>query len=306
MLLSPSSSTTMDTDQMSRMTTASSDTPSSLTLAPFPSPSETSDLKTSSRSVSVQMSSSLFSHIVYRKDVPYISDSKPTLLPSVLPLDTSTPFRAVQSWTDLQIQRKPLNKKSSHGALHTATKEVTLSTSATETTHGPTLNCSLSPSFPLLSNDCQSQGCLPEITKHHRTMSVSVDKGLWPDEEEEVDGNGSKEEGKLWRENQTHQTMACCCSCDHQCTCLTQSRYNIPYSLDELEEMMLCLQQFRSVLSNMEEQLSEDQAAVYSALSDQDRRCTDCWMSSLCSALNSKSFSLDRRPHHRAPYQTGQ
>ncbi|KAF3836489.1 hypothetical protein F7725_029047, partial [Dissostichus mawsoni] len=34
---------------------------------------------------------------------------------------------------------------------------------------------------------------------------------------------------------------------------------------------MLCLQQFRSVLSNMEEQLSEDQAAVYSALSDQDR-----------------------------------
>lgn len=35
--------------------------------------------------------------------------------------------------------------------------------------------------------------------------------------------------------------------------------------------MMLCLQQFCSVLSNMEEQLSEDQAAVYSVLSDQDR-----------------------------------
>lgn len=34
---------------------------------------------------------------------------------------------------------------------------------------------------------------------------------------------------------------------------------------------MLCLQQFCSVLSNMEVQLSEDQAAVYSALSDQDR-----------------------------------
>lgn len=49
------------------------------------------------------------------------------------------------------------------------------------------------------------------------------------------------------------------------CTCAPQ------YSLDELEEMMLCLQQFCSVLSNMEEQLSEDQAAVYSALSDQDR-----------------------------------
>lgn len=43
------------------------------------------------------------------------------------------------------------------------------------------------------------------------------------------------------------------------------------YSLDELEEMMLCLQQFCSVFSNMEEQLSEDQAAVYSLLSDQDK-----------------------------------
>lgn len=43
------------------------------------------------------------------------------------------------------------------------------------------------------------------------------------------------------------------------------------YSLGDLEEMMLCLQQFCSVLSNMEEQLSEDQASVYSALSEQDR-----------------------------------
>lgn len=41
--------------------------------------------------------------------------------------------------------------------------------------------------------------------------------------------------------------------------------------LDEMEEMMLYLQLFRSVLSNMEDQLSEDQAAVYSSLSDQDR-----------------------------------
>ncbi|KAK2859311.1 hypothetical protein Q5P01_003931 [Channa striata] len=50
-----------------------------------------------------------------------------------------------------------------------------------------------------------------------------------------------------------------------------QTVENVPYSLDELEELMLCLQQFCSVLSNMEEQLSEDQASVYSALSDLDR-----------------------------------
>ncbi|XP_068565718.1 serine-rich adhesin for platelets [Cebidichthys violaceus] len=269
MLLSPSSSTTMDTDQMSGNTIGCSDTPSSLTLAPFPSPSAIPDIKTSSRSVSVQMSSSLSSHIVQRKDVPYITDSKCTIQPSVLPLDTSTPFRAVQSWTDLQIQRNPLTKKL-HGALHTAPKDITLSNGATETTQGPMLNFSSSPSFPLLSNDWQSHHCLPEKIKHQRTMSVSVDKELWLDEEEEVDGNGNEEEGKLWKEDQI-ATMACCCSCDRQCTCLTQKRNNIPYSLDELEEMMLCLQQFCSVLSNMEEQLSEDQAAVYSALSDQDR-----------------------------------
>ncbi|KAK9528055.1 hypothetical protein VZT92_014555 [Zoarces viviparus] len=52
---------------------------------------------------------------------------------------------------------------------------------------------------------------------------------------------------------------------------LSSSLTSSSYSLDELEEMMLCLQQFCSVLSNMEEQLSEDQAAVYNALSDQDR-----------------------------------
>ncbi|XP_056290018.1 uncharacterized protein LOC130206199 [Pseudoliparis swirei] len=268
--LSLSSSTTMDTDQMSRNATASSDTPSSLTPAPFRHPSKPQALKTSGRSVSVQMSSSLSSHIVHRKDVPYKTVSKRTLLPGSLPLDTSTPFRAVQSWTDLQIQRNPLTRMVSHGALHTARKCVPLSTRVTETRHGPTLKFSSSPCFPLLSDDWQSDRCLPGMTPHHRRMSVSVDKGMWSDEEEEVVSNGNEEEGKLWKENQT-TTMACCCSCDHQFTCLTQKGYDIPYSPGELEEMMLCLQQFRSVLGNMEEQLSEEQADVYSALLDQDR-----------------------------------
>ncbi|XP_044032665.1 serine-rich adhesin for platelets isoform X3 [Siniperca chuatsi] len=277
MPLSLPSSTTMDTDQTSRNATASSDTPSSSTLAPFSSSSSTPDLKPSSRSVSVQMSSSLSSHIVHRKDVPYMTDSKRTLLPSVLPLDTSTPFRAVQSWTDLQIQRNTLTNKLSHGAVHTVPNEVTVSTSASETTQRPTLIFSSSPSFPRLSNDWQSHDCLPGMAKNDCTVSVSVDKGLVPDEEEEVDRNGNEDEEKLWEGDHT-ATMACCCSCDHHCTCCTQKSYNkqhtlgnIHYSLDELEEMMLCLQKFRSVLSNMEEQLSEDQAAVYSYLSDQDR-----------------------------------
>ncbi|XP_040022554.2 uncharacterized protein itprid1 [Gasterosteus aculeatus] len=240
MLLSPSSSTTMDTDQMSRNKAASPVAP-----APVPTPSLSPDLKTSSRSVSVQMSSSPSSHIVQRKDVPYITDSKRTLLSSFLSLDTSTPFRAVQSWTDLQIQRSPLTTNFSQWGLHTSPKDVTVCTSATETSH-----------------DC-------EQTEHQHTTSLSVDKGLWLDEEE-VDRNGYEEEGKLWREDH-RATTSCCCSCDHQCNGATQKRDNIPFSLDELEEMMQCLQHFCSVLSDMEEQLSEDQAAVYGALSDPDR-----------------------------------
>lgn len=106
--------------------------------------------------------------------------------------------------------------------------------------------------------------------------SVSVDTGLWPDEQEEdMNRNGNETQKQLWEGNQ-QDTMACCCSCDHTC-CIHKSNNkeptfgNSPYSLDELEEMLLCLQQFWSVLSNMEEQLSEDQAAVFSCLSDQDR-----------------------------------
>ncbi|XP_059183392.1 uncharacterized protein LOC131962408 [Centropristis striata] len=244
-----------NTDQTSQNGSASLDNTSSSPQAPFPPPSARPHLKPSSRSVSVQMSSSLSSHIVQRKDVPYTTDSKRTLLPNVLPLDTSTPFRAVQSWTDLQIQRNTLTNKLPHEAPYTVPKEETVPTSATETTQSSTLNFSSSPYFPGMA------------TNGH--MSVSVDKGLWPDEEE-VD---RIVEEKLW-EGDHIDTMACCCSCDHLCTCCTHKQHNlgnIPYSLDELEEMMVCLQQFRSVLSNMEEQLSEDQAAVYSALSEQDR-----------------------------------
>ncbi|KAM9337585.1 uncharacterized protein itprid1, partial [Symphorus nematophorus] len=269
-----SSSTTVETGQTSTNATASSEPPSSSTLESFPPPTTILDLKPSARSVSVQMSSSPSSHIVQRKDIPYPTDSKPILLPSVLPLDTSTPFRAVQSWTDLQIQRNALTKKLSYGPLHIVPNNVTVSMSALETTQGPTLIFSSSPSVPLLCNDEQSHDCLPGIAREYHTGPVCVDKGLWTGEEEEVDRIGNEDEEMLWEGNQS-ATMACC---DHQCTCCTEKSYkkqqtvgNIPYSLDELEEMLLCLQQFCSVLSNMEEQLSEDQAAVYSSLSDQDR-----------------------------------
>lgn len=212
----PSSPTTMDTDQTLRnASTASSNTPSSLTLASFPSPLAIPDLKSSSCSVSVQMSSSLSSHIVHRKDIPYMTNSKCTLLSSVLPLDTSTPFRAVQSWTDLQIQQNTLTNKLSRGALHTVPNKVSVYTSASETTQRPTL----------------THDCFPRMARNYRTVSVSVDKGLWPDEE--VDRNGNDDEDKLCEGNQT-ATMACYCACDHQCICRTQKSYNKQHTLGNI------------------------------------------------------------------------
>lgn len=51
----------------------------------------------------------------------------------------------------------------------------------------------------------------------------------------------------------------------NSCACSPQ------LSLGDLEEMMLCLQHFRLVHSNIEEQLSEDHVSLHRALSDQDR-----------------------------------
>ncbi|XP_071755499.2 uncharacterized protein itprid1 [Centroberyx gerrardi] len=265
---------------------ASSDTHPSLTPAPSSSSPTLVDLNglgrlRSSRSVSVQMPSSpsshSVSHIVHRKDVPCITDSKPTLLPSVLALDTSTPLRAIQSWTDQKIQQNALTKKMPYRGLHTLPNQVTISTGASEMTQRPAVIFSSSPSFPLLSSDWQSRDSLPGSVGSFRSKSVSLDTGLWPDEDEEVDRGEDEDEERLWEGN-LMTNMACCCSCDHQCTCCTQNSHNkqhtvgnFPYSLDELEGMMLCLRRFRSVLSNMEEQLSEDQASVYNALSDHDR-----------------------------------
>lgn len=206
-----SSPKTRDTDQTLRnVSLATSNKPSSLTLNPSSSPLAIQNLKSSGRSVSVQMSSSLSTHIVHRKDIPYETNSKYTLLPGVLPLDTSTPFRAVQSWTDLQIRRSSLT--TSHGAQR---NNMTVSRSASETTQRPTLTHD---SFPGM---VQSDG----------TMSVSVDKGLWPNKE--VVRNGDENENELWEHDQT-ATMTCYCVTDHQCISSTQKNYNRQHSPENI------------------------------------------------------------------------
>lgn len=75
-----------------------SDTPSSFILNPLTFPSAVPSLKFSSCSLPS-------SHIAHRRDVPFATRSESTVLSGLFALDTSTPFRAVQSWTELQIQR---------------------------------------------------------------------------------------------------------------------------------------------------------------------------------------------------------
>lgn len=77
------------------------DTLSSFILEPLTLPSATPSLKFSSSS----LPSSLSSHIAHRRDVPFATRSTSAVLSSLFALDTSTPFRAVQSWTQLQLQR---------------------------------------------------------------------------------------------------------------------------------------------------------------------------------------------------------
>ncbi|CDQ70988.1 unnamed protein product [Oncorhynchus mykiss] len=103
--------------------------------------------------------------------------------------------------------------------------------------------------------------------------STSLDTGLWQEEVGEEVGD----EDRRW-ERALFSGLSCCCSCDNRCRCCSQNNRlkpssvsAFPYSLDELEGMMHCMRKFRCVLTDIEEQLSEDQASVYSSLSDTDR-----------------------------------
>ncbi|XP_053716110.1 uncharacterized protein itprid1 [Synchiropus splendidus] len=216
------------TDEPTSTQDASLDTSSS-TESPC-SPHFTSIDPKPGHHTSVQMPSSSSSHIVHRKDVPFVTDSKHRLPPLPLPLDTSTPFRAVQSWTDLRIQQT-------------------------------------FPSGQLYSTPSMYRVPLKNVRGDYQTASYSVDR-LCLDEEDRSGGVGEK----YWEAHGAGRP-------EHQCNCCVRTGIKghggpavASYSLDELEEMILCLQQFRSVLTNMEEQLAEDQAAVYKGLTEQDRQ----------------------------------
>lgn len=174
--------------------TPANDAPSSLTSPPF---------LFSTHDPSLQMSLPPTSHIVHRKDIPYVTNSQCTHLPSVVHLDTSTPFRAVQSWTDLQIKRNILSNAFKQRLFHTIPKKVTTSQSAPETTQ----------------NHKVAQNGFTGMARNNYSMSDPGIKGLWPDEE--VDTPGSK------GENQDQRLMTCHCACCGR----TQDSYNMQHTL---------------------------------------------------------------------------
>uniref|UniRef100_A0A4W5M0L1 ITPR interacting domain containing 1 n=1 Tax=Hucho hucho TaxID=62062 RepID=A0A4W5M0L1_9TELE len=247
----------------------------SLTVAPSQAPAPTptplvphSGAFRSGRSVSVQMPSSLpsVSHSALRRGgVPHTpSPLGPSLEPRPL---TDLALRQRRSsfsrkaWSDADV---------SHFAEHRNTAVAmgkAVMTPEKKSLLSPCPSPPLSSANRWLSHDGSRR------SGSFQMKSTSLDTGLWQEEEGEEVGD----EDRRW-ERALFSGLSCCCSCDNRCSCCSQNNRlkpssvsAFPYSLDELEGMMHCMRKFRCVLTDIEEQLSEDQASVYSSLSDTDR-----------------------------------
>lgn len=151
------------------------------------------------------------SHIVQRKDVPYWTDPKHPRLPSSLVLDTSSPFRAVQSWTNLQIQRRALAQKLSPGTLYPPKDR---SLSATDMRNAPTVVFHSASSLPLLSSTWRLHESIPKMVGDFEAVSGSVNARLVPDVGGTVERR--KDQDEFWKTNHTLMNVCCCCS--HRCS----------------------------------------------------------------------------------------
>ena len=196
------------------------------TASPPPSPPPAPPRRCGS--VSVQMpscpSSRTVSHIIRRKDVPYApATPRPVLMSASLPcLDTSSPLRAVQSWTDLQRRRRGLNA-TSWGGLLASQSQGSLRAGAPAMALRPATASSSDPALRTASASRWSTDSLPGSPSSLRSTSVSLDTGLWAeDEDEDSDARGGQGWGQpeehLW-EGSPESHQACCCSCERHHTC---------------------------------------------------------------------------------------
>ncbi|XP_067107948.1 uncharacterized protein itprid1 [Osmerus mordax] len=226
-------------------------------LAPAPIPTSTptpADLQRgafqSKRSVSVQMPSSLSSSSLSTSIVSHDNALGP--LPQ-----SHLPDRRIS------LSKRARSDADSNYAKGSDSAPVVMETNATTLPERP----SFPPSPPHWRSRYSSQR-----SGSFRTTLTSPDTC----QEREEEGGGEDEEVDVrWRGALRGGTEACC-SCEHRCSCCAHNSWQkqpstFPYSVDELEGMMRCLKTFCSVLTDMEERLSEDQASVYSSLSLTDR-----------------------------------
>ncbi|XP_014012882.2 histone-lysine N-methyltransferase SETD1B isoform X3 [Salmo salar] len=241
----------------------------SLTVAPSQAPTPLvphSGAFRSGRSVSVQMPSSLpsVSHSALRRGgVPHTpSPLGPSFEPRPLTDLTLRQRRnsfSRKAWSDADV---------SHFAEHRNT-----AVAMGKAVMTPEMISLLSPVPSLSSSNRWLSRDGSRRSGSFQMKSTSLDTGLWQEEE----GDEVGDEDRRW-ERALFSGLSCCCSCDNRCSCCSQNNHlkpssvsAFPYSLDELEGMMHCMRKFRCVLTDIEEQLSEDQASVYSSLSDTDR-----------------------------------
>ena len=163
--------------------------------ADHPPAKDTSPFLSSSQGFSLQKSLPLTSHIVHRKDIPYETKTPCSRLPSILRLDTSTPYRAVQSWTDLQIQRNNLTNMFMQGHFHKIPNEAVVSKSVPK--RAPSQN--LAPHG------------LTGTARNKRSVSEPGIRALWPDDE--VHTPGSEKENLAWDQMLVNMTCPCGCCC---------------------------------------------------------------------------------------------
>lgn len=186
--------------------------------------------KSSNPSVSGQTAPSLSSHIVHRKDVPLLTESKHTHFPSPLTLDTSTPLRALQSWKNLQSQRNALTCKLSQRDLYALSSGE--SQTPTRGSHRPSPVFSSTTFFPLLCTDLTLDNSTPVILRNDGATedknSKTVDwiktpgPGSDDDKQQEEHRNETKSQDKLDKK----ANLQCCCSCHRPQNCCSRQYFH--------------------------------------------------------------------------------
>ncbi|XP_026114204.1 uncharacterized protein LOC113092738 [Carassius auratus] len=158
--------------------------------------------------------------------------------------------------TALKLRRESFSRKSCSDVI----TDNDSGTAQTPNTLTPFTSMDTSPPHLWNNEECSEDlGCL-------RTRSVSLDTGLSYEEEDH------RLQGVLWAGAQ--RCFYCGSQIGHDngwAKPQPELSPSLPYSLDELEDMVKCLRKFQAVLTEIEVRLEEEQASVIGSLSDSHR-----------------------------------